>query len=220
MTGCEALAGLALFACIARNPACLPPEHTPLLPYLAAVAEQESGFRPLAIRDEATGESLFPATPAQAVRIATARDAAGHTLGLGWFQITHRANWQRHGLTITTALEPCANLRAGAAHYVADLHAAAARRFNSGRIADAPPQSVAYARRVAVAAERLRGPLAAVSANAAALAVAPDPPEIWDVWALPVPGTPPAPPSAADASEAASAGEPPDPSRLVVELTR
>ena len=98
------------------------------------------------------------------------------------------------------------------------MHAAAARRFNSGRIVDAPPQSVAYARRVAVAAERLRGPLAAVSATAAT--VAPDPPEIWDVWALPVPGTPPVPPSATDASEAASAGGPPDPSRLVVELIR
>lgn len=219
MTGCEALAGLALFACIARDPACLPPEHAPLLPYLAAVAEQESGFRPLAIRDEATGESLFPTSEVQAVRIATARDAAGHTLGLGWFQITHRANWQRHGLTITTALEPCANLRAGAEHYAADLHAAAARRFNSGRIADALPQSVAYARRVAAAAERLRGPLAAASA-ATAPAVVPDPPEVWDVWALTVPGSPPASPSAADASEAASAGGPPEPSRLVVELTR
>jgi type IV secretion system protein VirB1 len=134
MTGCEALAGLALFACVARDPACLPPEHAPLLATLAAIAEQESGFRPFAIRDEATGESLFPATQAEAVRIAAARDIRGHTLGLGWFQITHRANWRRHGLTIATALEPCANLRAGAAHYAADLHAAAGRR---GHRADA-----------------------------------------------------------------------------------
>ena len=80
MTGCEVLVGLARFTCVTRNPACLPPEHAPLLPYRKAVAEQESGFRPLPIRDEAAGESLFQATPVQVVQIATARDAAGHTL--------------------------------------------------------------------------------------------------------------------------------------------
>jgi len=216
MTGCEALAGLALFACMARNPRCLPPEHAPLLPYLAAVAEQESGFRPLAIRDEATGESLFPATREEAVRIATERNARGHTLGLGWFQITHRANWRRHGLTIATALEPCANMRAGAAHYAADLHDAAARRFNSGRVADAPPRTVAYARRVTAAAERMRGALAA-EAGPPAL---PAPPESWDVWAVPAPPQPAPSPPPPDEPEAASAGGPPEPSRLVVEIIR
>jgi len=66
---------------------------------LAAIAEQKSGFRPYAIRDERTGESLFPATRAEAERIAFARWERGHTLGLGLFQITHEANWRRHGLT-------------------------------------------------------------------------------------------------------------------------
>ena len=116
MAGCDAFAGLALFACLARDPACLPPEHRPLLPVLAAMAERESGFRPLAIRDEATGESIFPRSPAEAVRIAGERDARGHVLGLGLMQITHRANWRRHGLTVETALDPCRSLRAGAAH--------------------------------------------------------------------------------------------------------
>lgn len=148
MTGCEALAGLALFACVARDPRCLPDEHRRLLPELAAVAERESGFRPFAIRDEATGESLFPATRAEAVAVAATRDAAGRTLGLGWFQITHRANWRRHGLTVETAFDPCENMRAGAAHVAANLRDAAFQLYNSGRVGGAPGYAAAVARRV------------------------------------------------------------------------
>jgi hypothetical protein len=148
MTGCEALAGLALFACIARDPRCLPDEHRRLLPELTAVAERESGFRPFAIRDETTGESLFPATRTEAVAIAAARDAAGRTLGLGWFQITHRANWRRHSLTVETALDPCENMRAGAAHLAGNLRDAAFQLYNSGRVGGAPGYAAAVARRV------------------------------------------------------------------------
>jgi type IV secretion system protein VirB1 len=148
MTGCEALVGLALFACIARDPSCLADEHRRLLPELAAVAERESGFRPFAIHDEATGESLFPATHSEAVAVAIARDTAGHTLGLGWFQITHRANWRRHGLTIETALEPCENMRAGAAHLAGNLQDAAFQLYNSGRVGGAPGYAAAVARRM------------------------------------------------------------------------
>ncbi|MBU8541793.1 transglycosylase SLT domain-containing protein [Falsiroseomonas tokyonensis] len=148
MTGCEALVGLALFACIARDPSCLADEHRRLLPELAAVAERESAFQPFAIRDEATGESLFPATRPEAVAVAAARDAAGHTLGLGWFQITHRANWRRHGLTVETALDPCKNMRAGAAHLAGNLRDAAFRLYNSGRLDGAQGYAAAVARRV------------------------------------------------------------------------
>ena len=121
ITGCEILAGAALFACLARDPACLPDEHRHLRDDLAAIAEQESGHNPRAIRDERTGESLFPATLAEAVRIATERDALGHVVGLGLMQITHRSNWQGHGLTIAAALDGCRSLRAGAAHYAGNL---------------------------------------------------------------------------------------------------
>ncbi|MGG5810542.1 transglycosylase SLT domain-containing protein [Falsiroseomonas sp. CW058] len=162
MTGCEALAGLALFACVARDPRCLPDEHRRLLPELAAVAERESGFRPFAIRDEVTGESLFPMTRAEAVAVAAARDAAGRTLGLGWFQITHRANWRRHGLTVETALDPCENMRAGAAHLAGNLRDAAFQLYNSGRPGGAPGYAAAVARRI--------------GQHAAALAAGPDGP--------------------------------------------
>nr|WP_264185694.1 transglycosylase SLT domain-containing protein [Roseicella aerolata] len=130
------------------------------MPELAAVAERESGFRPFAIRDEATGESLFPTTRAEAVAVAAARDAAGSTLGLGWFQITHRANWRRHGLTVETALDPCENMRAGAAHLAGNLRDAAFQLYNSGRVGGAPGYAAAVARRV--------------GQHAAALAAGPD----------------------------------------------
>ncbi|OYX02276.1 MAG: hypothetical protein B7Z14_03825 [Bosea sp. 32-68-6] len=131
MTGCEALVGLALFACIARDPSCLADEHRRLLPELAAVAERESAFQPFAIRDEATGESLFPATRPEAVAVAAARDAAGH-----------------HGLTVETALDPCKNMRAGAAHLAGNLRDAAFRLYNSGRLDGAQGYAAAVARRV------------------------------------------------------------------------
>ncbi|TCZ54564.1 transglycosylase SLT domain-containing protein [Roseicella aquatilis] len=174
MTGCAALAGLALFACLARDPACLADEHRRLLPELAAVAERESGFRPFAIRDEATGESLFPATRAAAVAIAAARDAAGRTLGLGWFQITHRANWRRHGLTVETALDPCENLRAGAAHLAGNLRDVAFQLYNSGRPGGAPGYATAVARRVPHHAAALAD--AAGTIPATTVAPAPPPP--------------------------------------------
>lgn len=169
MTGCEAVAGLALFMCFGREPRCLPEAHRRLLPELAAVAEQESGFRPFAIRDEATGESFFPATRAEAVAIAAARDAAGHTLGLGWFQITHRANWRRHGLTVESALDPCDNMRAGAAHLAANLRDAAFQLYNSGRVGGAPGYAAAVARRVGSHA-------AALAVDEMPRAIAPVPP--------------------------------------------
>lgn len=148
MSGCEALIGAALFACLARNPTCLPPQYVNLTRDLAAIAQQESGLLPFAIRDETTRESLFPATHADAVRIATERDAAGHTLGLGMFQITHRSNWLRHGLTIATALTGCGSMRAAASHYDDDLRTAALQLYNSGRIDGAPAYAASVLRRV------------------------------------------------------------------------
>ena len=120
MTGCDALAGLALFACLARDPACLAPEH---LPVLEAMAERESGFRPLAIRDEATGEGIYPAMLAEAVRIARERRARGHLLGIGLMQLTSPEALR--GLTDEAALDPCLNLRAGAVHLADGI-----RRYN------------------------------------------------------------------------------------------
>lgn len=172
MTGCEAAIGAALFACLARDPACLPPQHLNLTRDLVAIAQQESGFRPLAIRDETTNESWFPSTYAEAVRIATERDAAGHTLGLGMFQITHRSNWARHGLTIATALTGCGSMRAAASHYDVNLRIAALQLYNSGRIDGAPGYAASVLQRV----QNVSQAPAVLPAPVPPVAVAPPPP--------------------------------------------
>lgn len=217
MPACSALAGFALFACLARDPRCLPAGHAHLLPVLSGIAEHESGFRPFAIRDEATGESLFPTTYADAVRIAVERDARGHVLGLGWFQITHRRNWQRHGLTVASALEPCANMRAGAAHFAGDL-AAALSRYNSGTFDGAPGYAAKVAQRTA---RFVAGGPSAPSLPPAAVPPGPppSPSESFDVWAIPAPAPEPAAPVPSGEQEAAPAVSAP-PSSLIVELVR
>lgn len=138
MTGCAASAGLALFACLARDPACLPVDRRPLLPVLEAMGWQESGHRDWALRDETTGESLFFRTGAEAVAAARSRRARGHLLGYGRFQITGDANLARHGLTPETAFLPCPNLRAAAEHLAAGI-----RRYNGSG-----PAAERYARQV------------------------------------------------------------------------
>lgn len=148
MTGCEALAAAALFACLARDPECLPVEHRHLEGDLKAIGEQESGLRPWSVRDEATKEGRFFATYADAVRFATERDALGHRLGLGWFQITGRSNWKAHGLDIATALLACPNMRAGAEHFAANVKDAARQLYNSGRIDGAPRYAAEVAARM------------------------------------------------------------------------
>lgn len=118
---CAALSGLALLRCLAADPACLPPEHRPLLPVLVSMSGRESGHRDWALRDETTGESLFFRSREEAVAAALARRARGHVLGYGRFQITREANLRRHGLTPETAFDPCRNLRAAAAHLAAGI---------------------------------------------------------------------------------------------------
>lgn len=150
MIECGALAGLALFSCLARNPACLPIQHRHLEPYLTAIAAQESGYRPNAIRDETLGQGMFPATRQDAERIAADRLARGHTIGGGWFQITHAANWRRHGLTVANVFDPCTNMRAGAEHFAGNIMTAAIKAYNgTGPAADA--YAVAVRRRMAIA---------------------------------------------------------------------
>lgn len=182
MIGCETLVGAALFACVARNPACLPVQHRPLHDVLSAMAEQESGFRPNAIRDETTGQSLFPATRAEAERLAGERLARKHTLGGGWFQITHARNWARHGLDVRTVFDPCLNMRAGAQHFSEDL-VAALTRYNRGTLTG--PQD--YATAVLARLPRLRAiyqtqPAQQASRAAGGPLPCPGAPPSWDAW--------------------------------------
>ncbi len=150
---------LAAVAALVVDPACGAvradtPAGEQFARHVVATIRQESGFKPLAIRDETTGESLFPSTLADAVRIATERDAAGRTLGLGLGQITGRANWRRHGLAIADAFDPCRAVAAAVRHLAGDVRhvlGRASRRYNTG----STERGEGYARSVAALAEAL-----------------------------------------------------------------
>ncbi len=179
MTGCEAMVGLALFACLARNPACLPPEYARYRDDLAGIAEQESRFSPWAIRDETTKESIFPATRAEAVREVNRRIALKRTLGIGMFQVTGAANREFHNVTPIDLLNPCKAMRAGAAHFALDVRRSALSRYNSGSANGAP----AYAASVMARVERLRPALSILSVPARVVpTTCPGAPPRWDAW--------------------------------------
>lgn len=150
MSACFSLMGIALFKCLAADPACLPQRYdTPKRRIdLAALAEQESGFRPWALRDEAAQESLFMLSRDTLKAEIKARLDKGHKLGVGLFQITGEDNWLRHGLTTYEKLtDPCANMAAAAEHYEDDITAAADQRYNSGRTNGAPAYAASMAQR-------------------------------------------------------------------------
>lgn len=128
----SALATAAVFALLAR-PECgaglVPPDR------MVAVVTVESGRDPLAIGVNGPGGGdLRPASVEDAVAKAKALLAQGRSIDLGLTQI-NSFNLARHGLTVETAFDACASLRAGAEHLAADLQAAwraAHSRYNTG----------------------------------------------------------------------------------------
>jgi len=80
---------------------------------LLSVAFAESHWEPLAIHDNLTGGTILPASRPEAADIAARLIAEGHNPDLGLLQI-NAANLIRTGLTIQTAFDPCASMRAGA----------------------------------------------------------------------------------------------------------
>ena len=124
----------ALVLAMASQPACgagsgVPPER------LLAVAQVEADLDPLTIGINGPGGGdVHPATVADAVETATRLIAAGRSIDLGLMQINN-SNLASHGLTVETAFDACANLRAGAEHLAADFAAAwraAHSRYNTG----------------------------------------------------------------------------------------
>jgi type IV secretion system protein VirB1 len=81
---------------------------------LISVASTESGLDPLAIHDNATGAVLHPETRGAAIALAYRLIAANHRPDLGLMQINSPANLRRTGLTVESAFDPCASIRAGA----------------------------------------------------------------------------------------------------------
>jgi len=84
---------------------------------LLAFAYHESQLRSLALHDNTTGQSVFPASAAAAITLADTLLARGHSLDIGIMQV-NSANFARTGLTVTTAFDPGESMRAGAAMLV------------------------------------------------------------------------------------------------------
>ena len=102
---------------------------------MVAVASVESSGDPLAIGVNGDHPAtLHPATKDEAIAAARALLAHGKSIDIGLTQI-NSANLAHDGLTVETAFDACASLRAGAAHLAADFEAAwraAHSRYNTG----------------------------------------------------------------------------------------
>jgi type IV secretion system protein VirB1 len=140
---------------------------------MAAVVMVESDGDPLTIGvngDHPT--TLHPATKDAAVATARALLTQGRSIDLGLTQI-NGANLAHDGLTVETAFDACASLRAGVAHLAADFEAAwraAHSRYNTGDlqrgIANGYALRISAAMRTAMAAGRAV-PMASEPAEAA-----------------------------------------------------
>lgn len=177
------------------------------------------GFNTFAIGDNTSGRSYAPASLTQAVSLASALVAAGHSVDLGVAQINSAAgHLQRRGLPLAAAFDPCTGFRVGG-EVLVDCYRRAAGTDEQAHIRAAlgcynGDRTGAYARRVLASAERivpairLAGQAVAPAARPAPSAVVPaappSPPPCapsWAAWALaecsarraePPPASPPA----------------------------
>ncbi len=101
---------------------------------LEAVMRVESGGNPLALNvNHLAGPQPHPATLAEAAAIAHGYVTRGYSVDLGLMQVNSR-NLAALGSTIEQVLDPCVNLRAGAAILTAN-YAEAARSRGEGQSA-------------------------------------------------------------------------------------
>jgi Transglycosylase SLT domain len=127
------------------------PADSDLTRHLVATVMTESAGDQYAIGVNADPARNLPAgrvtstTGGEAVDKAATLIAQGRHIDLGLAQISDR-QLARHHLTLATAFDKCANLRAGAEHLADDLAwVLAHRRYNSG----STEGGIAYAQRVA-----------------------------------------------------------------------
>ena len=101
---------------------------------LEAVVRVESGGNPLALNvNRLGGPQPHPASVAEAVQIAQRYILRGYSVDLGLMQVNSR-NLAALGYSIGQVLDPCTNLRGGAAILTAD-YAAAVRERGEGQAA-------------------------------------------------------------------------------------
>lgn len=97
------------FATLAQQ--CAPSVHHSTM---VAIARVESGFNPFAIGVVGGRLVRQPSNKEEAIATARSLEAGGYNFSLGASQV-NKFNLAKYGLTLETAFEPCANLRAGAA---------------------------------------------------------------------------------------------------------
>lgn len=112
------MSALAIDSALALALACSPqggPTQPAVSPdVLISVASAESGLDPLTIHDNATGAVLHPKSTGSAIALAEQLIAANHRPDLGLMQINSPANLTRTGLTVESAFDACASIKAGA----------------------------------------------------------------------------------------------------------
>ncbi|MBZ5763491.1 MULTISPECIES: type IV secretion system lytic transglycosylase VirB1 [Rhizobium] len=141
---------------------------------LAAIAKVESQLDPLAMHDNTTGETLHWNEQARAIRSASDRLQAGHSIDVGLMQI-NSANFSTLRLSIGEAFEPCPSLSAAARILVKSYRGGTTTKerqqslrqalsmYNTGDPQDGFANG--YVRRVEVAAQQLVPALSDVSKN-------------------------------------------------------
>lgn len=149
----------AAMLALAADPRCGAAGGAPALAEaLAGIAVYESGGNPLVVGiNGRRHESRTYGSAAEAVQGARQLLASGANIDLGLAQI-NAASLATDGLTVETAFDACANMRAAAHHYGGDVRAAsvyllALRRYNTGGFA----RGEAYAASVAGIVARSRG---------------------------------------------------------------
>lgn len=79
-----------------------------------ALVKAESGFRPLAVRNNTTKQSFYPASEDEAKQLVEGFAAKGHRLAIGLMQVT--TPWTtRFNIRPTDLLDACTNVRIGTA---------------------------------------------------------------------------------------------------------
>jgi type IV secretion system protein VirB1 len=81
---------------------------------IARIVQHESSPEPFAPHDNTTGRTYVPDIKPDAFRLAEGLTAAGHSVDSGLWHI-NTANFAWLGLTLVTAVDPCANIRASGA---------------------------------------------------------------------------------------------------------
>jgi type IV secretion system protein VirB1 len=147
---------LALVLQLAAKPDCSVPGMVP--EFWPAVVKAESHYDPLALHDDMESRSYYPDSVEKAEAIATQLMAQGHSVGVGLSQLTAKsptAFFNRFGLTIRDALDPCRNMQTGARFYVRG----ALSVYNSGTTT----KGVGYAGRIMGSEAGRTAPLATSS---------------------------------------------------------